>query len=72
VIGLFGSTTRAIEVGDSDDVFLEVRSGLDEGERVALLDVAGATARAGPPAAGAQGMRSRLPSQGGAPQLAPR
>jgi multidrug efflux pump subunit AcrA (membrane-fusion protein) len=71
VLGLFGAETRPVELGESDDVFVEVRSGLAEGERLALLD-AGATP-SGAPAGGLDGLRSRLLGPpGGAAPLAPR
>jgi HlyD family secretion protein len=69
VVGMFGVDTRAVELGESDDVFVEIRTGLREGERVALLDGgSGTTPRA--PAPPAQSMRSRL-SGAGAPALTP-
>jgi multidrug efflux pump subunit AcrA (membrane-fusion protein) len=73
VQGLLGSETRRVELGDSDDVFVEVRSGLQEGERVALLDAGAGAAPPPPPGAALQGLRSRLSGQpAGAPSLAPR
>jgi HlyD family secretion protein len=71
VLGLLGARPRAVELGDSDDVFVEVRSGLREGERVTLLDVSagGAPVRALPHE---QGLRSRLSGSPAAPALAPR
>jgi multidrug efflux pump subunit AcrA (membrane-fusion protein) len=58
VLGPFGSDTRRVELGETDDVFAEVRSGLEEGDRVTLTDVAG-----GPPASDA------APAPGGRPFL---
>ena len=71
-VGLFGSQTHRVELGESDDVFVEIRSGLREGQRVALLDVSGAGTQP-TPSEDTLGFRPRLLAQpAGAPPLAPR
>lgn len=44
VVHAFGSDTRQVELGESDDFFAEVRAGLREGDRVMLTDVSGGPA----------------------------
>ena len=41
VVRPFGVETRAVQLGESDDAVVEVISGVTEGERVALTEVAG-------------------------------
>jgi hypothetical protein len=68
----FGSDTRQVELGESDDVFAEVRAGLRAGDRVMLTDVAAgqpASKLASPTPANQPLLRSLEPQ--GAP-LAPR
>jgi multidrug resistance efflux pump len=48
-VGLLGVETRQIELGDANELEVEIKAGLAEGDRVALTDVGGAA-----PAAGAQ------------------
>ena len=48
VVGRFGTDTRLVQIGESNDAFVEVVAGLREGERVALQDVSG-TATPVPP-----------------------
>jgi multidrug efflux pump subunit AcrA (membrane-fusion protein) len=40
VVRSLGADTRAVQLGESDDAVVEVVAGLEEGERVALSDVA--------------------------------
>ena len=42
VVGPFGVETRLVQLGESDEALVEVISGLREGERVGLIDVANA------------------------------
>jgi multidrug resistance efflux pump len=59
--------TRPVELADSSDLFVEVRAGLREGERVSLTDAVPAGAAA--PAAGERGVKPafRGAESGGAP-----
>jgi multidrug efflux pump subunit AcrA (membrane-fusion protein) len=51
--GLLGRETRRVELGEMDGAFVEVVGGLDEGDRISLIDVASsATSRDGPSPAG--------------------
>jgi HlyD family secretion protein len=52
VVRLWGVETRRLELGESSDLFVEVQSGLSAGERVALVEPAGAEAADGGPRAG--------------------
>jgi multidrug efflux pump subunit AcrA (membrane-fusion protein) len=61
VVGRFGIDTRLVQIGDSNDAFVEVVAGLREGERVGLQDVGGSTAPVALPGATASGLKSRLP-----------
>jgi HlyD family secretion protein len=62
VLSLFGVETRPVTLGESDDVLVEVLSGLREGERVALVDeTRGPDATSG--AAKAQNLRSGRPAE---------
>jgi HlyD family secretion protein len=47
VVGPFGIETRAVQLGEPSDLVVEVVSGLREGERVALTDVANSAISAG-------------------------
>jgi len=70
VVGLFGVETLQIELGESNELEVEVRAGLEEGQRVALTDRADGT-----PAAGAAGVVTVEPpadAAGGGAPLAPR
>jgi HlyD family secretion protein len=64
----FGTETRAVEVGDTDDQWVEVKSGLEEGDRVALVDSA-AGELAAPAATVKRGLRAFEPAE---PAVAPR
>jgi HlyD family secretion protein len=46
VVGFLGVETRQLELGDSNELEVEVKAGLAEGDRVALSDVAGGSAPA--------------------------
>lgn len=54
VLGWFGTRTRQVSIGDANELFGEVLSGLSEGDRISLLDTgAGATPPGdAPPATG--------------------
>lgn len=57
-VGLLGVETRQIELGDANELEVEIKAGLAEGDRVALTDVGGAAPGAGgaeAPALGAPG-----------------
>ncbi len=71
VVGIFGMETRPVELGDSDDVMVEVRSGVREGERVSLLDF-GASSSAVSASPPTQTLRSRLGGAAPNTPLAPR
>lgn len=58
VVHPFWVETRQLELGDSNDLLVEVRAGLREGDRVALLDVN--PTPAGAPAAAGQGERKPM------------
>jgi multidrug efflux pump subunit AcrA (membrane-fusion protein) len=49
-VGLLGVETRQIELGDANELEVEVKAGLAEGDRVALTDLGGAAPAAGAPA----------------------
>lgn len=51
VVGRWGVVTRPVEIGEASDLLVEITAGLTEGERVALVDVAGGSGAAGPGAA---------------------
>lgn len=76
VLRAFSTDTRIVELGETDDLVVEVRRGVTEGERVSLQDHAGTAAQPGPaPAPAAGGMRGRMKPGGGEPAgvpLAPR
>jgi multidrug efflux pump subunit AcrA (membrane-fusion protein) len=61
VLGPNGTEAVAVQLGESNDLFVEVTSGVREGDRVALTDVASSTP---PPSAGATG-RVVNPAVGG-------
>jgi RND family efflux transporter MFP subunit len=63
VVGRRGLETRVIQVGDSNHSFVEVVSGLTEGERVSLQ---GASSGGSRPASGGGGTMSASPSKGSA------
>jgi hypothetical protein len=66
--GPFGTETRTVEIGDTDDQWVEVKSGLEEGDRVALVDP-GAGELAAPAATIKPRLRSFEPAE---PAVAPR
>lgn len=73
VVRTFGVDTRAVELGDSDGFFVEVRAGLRDGDRVALTDVSGTPVRVESPAAGREaGAALRQAVQPAERPLAPR
>jgi multidrug efflux pump subunit AcrA (membrane-fusion protein) len=41
-VGLLGVETRQIELGDANELEVEVKAGLERGDRVALTDLGGA------------------------------
>src|SRR6185295_15592550 len=47
VLGWLGTKTRPVSIGDSNELFGEVLSGLSEGDRISLLDTGAGSA---PPA----------------------
>ena len=61
VVGLRGAETRAVDVGESNDVLIEITGGLREGEQVALTDRTNATpgAAAAPATAGRERSTNR-------------
>jgi multidrug resistance efflux pump len=61
VVGRFGTETRMVQLGESNDAFVEVVAGLREGERVGLQDVSGTTTPVAVPAATAGGPQSPIP-----------
>jgi HlyD family secretion protein len=61
VVGRFGTDTRLVQIGESNDAFVEVVAGLREGERVGLQDVGGSTTPVALPAATASGPKSQVP-----------
>jgi HlyD family secretion protein len=69
VLRPLGAETRAIQLGESDDAVVEVIGGLEEGERVALTDLAG-TPVSSAPSRGPVGLKSITTpdSKGGALQ----
>jgi HlyD family secretion protein len=74
VLGPFRAETRQVDLGETDGVVAEVLSGLREGDRVALSDVAAGPATpssAGRPAPAA-GAQLRDAAEPRSPQLAPR
>ncbi len=74
VLRPWGVEGRSLELGESNDIHVEVLDGLEEGERVALVDIASeasASPGAAPPSEG--GMKRNLhPIQEKAEPLAPR
>jgi hypothetical protein len=73
VVRPWGVDRRTVELGESNDIHVEVLGGLKEGDRVALVDFAATapvSSGAGLPSGG--GLRPRLPPAGGEPErLAP-
>jgi HlyD family secretion protein len=66
--GPFGTEARTVEIGDTDDQWVEVKAGLEEGDRVALVDP-GAGELAAPAATIKPRLRSFEPAE---PAVAPR
>lgn len=74
LVRAWGVETRSIEVGDTNGTHVEIRAGLQEGDRVALVDLGGGGgAQTGSTPSGGSSLRSLLP-QGGkqSEPLAPR
>ena len=69
VAGRLGVETRAVQLGESDGTMVEVMAGLQEGDRVSLIDAGsasspGAAPAASTPAAGAAGPAAQTKSIG--------
>jgi multidrug efflux pump subunit AcrA (membrane-fusion protein) len=66
VVRTFSVKTRAVELGEANELFVEVTAGLKAGERVALIDMPGQTGAAAAESQAAQtGVKAATPDVGG-------